>query len=772
VNRASRAAVVIWVVLLLVGGMVVSRLTVTADLTALLPRAADRMQHLLVAQLRDGVAARLILIGLEGAAPDALADASRLITRRLRANGLFSYVNNGDPALFEAEREIVMRHRYLLSSAVTAGHFTAESLRASLGEQLQLLGSPAGAVTKALLPADPTGELAHILADVSPGGPPPMLHGVWFSRDGARAQLIAESAAPGFDLDRQEAALATIRAAFADAGLPSDSQLLLSGPAVFAVEARETIKADSWRLSLIAGTLVIMLLALVYRSLPLILLSLLPVLTGLLMGIAAVQLLFGFVHGITLGFGATLIGEAVDYPAYVFTHLAPAERLRQTLSRIWPTLRLAVLTTVFGGFSMLLSSFTGLSQLGTLTVVGVIAAGFVTRWIVPALAPLPKTVPSAHVPGIDWSRPLRWMSRGRWLVWLGAPVALAFLAVNQGRIWDDDLAHLSPISRSAKTLDEQLRAELGAPDVRYLLNMTAPSRDEVLAISEAAENLLRRLLQDGILTGFDLPSLYLPSREAQNRRRAALPEPAALRTALQEALEGLPFRKDLFAPFLQDVERARTGELMDASSLGASALSLKLRALLLQTGEEWTALAPLRGVADPAALAARIEREGANVSFLDLKAEADRLVAGYRHEALRLTAAGIVAIMCVLWWGLRRPSLVGAVVLPSLLAILFAVTALVLAGERLSLFHLVSLLLVMGIGLNYALFFRRPAADEADRRRTSLSLTVCIAATLSAFGTLAFSRTPVLHAIGSTVSLGALFSLVLSAALAKSEGKR
>ena len=105
------------------------------------------------------------------------------------------------------------------------------------------------------------------------------------------------------------------------------------------------------------------------------------------------------------------------------------------------------------------------------------------------------------------------------------------------------------------------------------------------------------------------------------------------------------------------------------------------------------------------------------------------------------------------------------------MSILLAVAALVLAGERLSLFHLVSLLLVLGIGLNYALFFRRPADDEADRRRTSLSLTVCIAATLSAFGTLAFSRTPVLHAIGSTVSLGAFFSLILSATLSKSEVK-
>lgn len=94
-------------------------------------------------------------------------------------------------------------------------------------------------------------------------------------------------------------------------------------------------------------------------------------------------------------------------------------------------------------------------------------------------------------------------------------------------------------------------------------------------------------------------------------------------------------------------------------------------------------------------------------------------------------------------------------------------TILTLIGERLSLFHLVSLLLVLGVGLNYALFFNRPFADEEERRRTWLSLTVCILAGLSAFGTLAFSRTPVLHAIGLTVGLGAAFSLLAAAVLSR-----
>ena len=754
-TSASRTAVAIWLALLVLSGIAISRINVTTDLTALLPRAADRVQSLLVAQLRDGVAARLILIGLEGAEPEALAEASRAIARRLVSNGLFSYVNNGDPAQFAAEREVLMSHRYLLSPAVTPDRFTAKALHASLSDQLRLLGSPAGAVTKSLLPADPTGELAQVLSEVLPHNAPPMFHGVWFSRDGKRAQLVAESRAPGFDLDGQGEAVAAIRQAFREAELPITARLLLSGPAVFAVEARATIEHESWRLSLIAGVLVFALLVMVYRSAPLIFLSLLPVLTGLLISIATVQWLFGFVHGITLGFGATLIGEAVDYPAYLFTNLAPGERPYDTLLRIWPTLRLAVLTTVFGGLSMLLSSFTGLSQLGVLIVVGVLAAGLVTRWVVPALAPRPRTEPSSHFRHVDWSRPWRWIGRGRHIVWLAVAAAVAFLAVSETRIWDDDLANLSPVSQSAKALDQQLRTELGAPDVRFLLVMSAESRDEALALSESAGMILHKLVEEGRLGGFELPSLYVPSRETQERRRTALPEPGILKAALQEALKGLPFREGLFEPFLQDVERARTGELLDPSDFESSALLLKLRALLLHSGNEWTVLAD------------RIAEQGRKFAFLDLKQEADQLVRRYRQEALRLTVFGVASIMVVLWWGLRHVSIVGMVLLPPVLAILFVVTSLLLIGERLSLFHLVSLLLVMGIGLNYSLFFRRAVADEAERRRTALALMVCIGATLAAFGTLAFSRTPVLHAIGLTVSLGSLHSVILSARVAK-----
>jgi len=97
------------------------------------------------------------------------------------------------------------------------------------------------------------------------------------------------------------------------------------------------------------------------------------------------------------------------------------------------------------------------------------------------------------------------------------------------------------------------------------------------------------------------------------------------------------------------------------------------------------------------------------------------------------------------------------------------VALLLLLGKKLSLFNLVALLLVVGIGLNYALFFNRPQSGDEEQRRTLLSLAVCSATTLSAFGALAFSETPVLNAIGITVTLGTVLSLLLAAALSKRE---
>jgi predicted exporter len=189
-------------------------------------------------------------------------------------------------------------------------------------------------------------------------------------------------------------------------------------------------------------------------------------------------------------------------------------------------------------------------------------------------------------------------------------------------------------------------------------------------------------------------------------------------------------------------------------------LGIKLQTLVVPAGSGWAVLVPLYGVADAHKL-------GTEVPVLDLKAESERLLAGYRLEALRLTALGIGAIVLVLVFGLRNARAVLQVVLPVALALLITAATLQLAGQRLTVFHLIAMLLVMGIGLNYSLFFDRPEQNALLRRRMLFALFVTCATTLLAFATLAFSSNPVLHAIGLTVSVGAVAAFVASAALAR-----
>lgn len=171
---------------------------------------------------------------------------------------------------------------------------------------------------------------------------------------------------------------------------------------------------------------------------------------------------------------------------------------------------------------------------------------------------------------------------------------------------------------------------------------------------------------------------------------------------------------------------------------------------------------------DAEALRTALQAHGdKGVLQIDLKREADALVAGYRAESLRLVLFGLVCIAALLGLGLRDLGLTLRVLAPALGAALLCVATLLAAGARLSVVHLVSLLLVIGVGLNYALFFNRRPATEAERALTRLSLVVAGVASLCAALALAAGSTPVLRAIGATIALGTVYAFLLSALLAR-----
>jgi predicted exporter len=811
----KQRAVLLWLVFLLACAVVISRTTFTADLSAFLPRSPSAGQRVLVDQLRDGLVSRLILVGIEGGDPAARATLSRTMAAALRGDAQFASVNNGEPVSEARDQQFIFAHRYVLSPAVTPQRFSVDGLHQALGDSLDLLGSSAGMFTKDLLPHDPTGEVATLVNRLDSGAQPSSQDGVWASRDGKRAVLVVQTTGAGSDTDAQARAMATVQHAFdtATRALPNPAsyRLLMTGPGVFSVETRDNIRHDVARLSAVSLVLIVALLLVVYRSPFTLVLGLLPVLSGVAAGLGAVSLAFGTVHGITLGFGTTLIGEAVDYSIYLFVQSSRMQTrdtaasaagsssvrgdaaLREWIATYWPTIRLGVLTSICGFASMLFSGFPGLVQLGLYSIAGLTTAALVTRFVLPHLRGARFAIRDVAPLGARLASITAAAPRLRWPLVALLVASVATLVFHRQHVWSHELSALSPVSRQSQALDESLRADVGAPDVRYLVVISGASQEAVLEGAEKVSAQLQPLVDKGVLAGYESPALYLPSVAAQRARLASLPPADVLTARMHEAVanQAISVKPEAFAPFIADVQAARQQPLLQRADLRGTSMALAVDALLTERAGRWSAMLSLRApdhapdsahnaahasTADEPSLDANTIRAAVasarvpDALFVDMKAEADRLYINYVREDIHLSLAGLGAIVVLLLIALRSPQAVVRTLAPLVAAVLVVSAGLALAGEQLTILHLIGMLLIVAVGSNYALFFNKPNHDASGLPRiapqTLVSLLIANLATVAGFGLLALARVPLLKAFGLTVGPGAILALLFSAILA------
>lgn len=770
-------ALVAWAAVLVAGVLVIMHTRFSADLSAFLPAKPDARQQMLIEQLQSGVASRSLLIGIEGGV-DATqrASVSRAMAKSLRASGLFEQVQNGETADWAEAGTWMFAHRYQLAPDVSADRFSAAGLRDAILDTLSLLGTPAGNAFKPLLDRDPTGEMARIAEGLIPASAPRSEQGVWVSRDAPRAIVLATTKAPGSDLDAQEQALGNLQSAFDEAlkGAPGASALRLqvSGAPVFSVQSRALIKGEAHELAAVGGLVVGCLLLLAFASPRALLISLLPVATGVVVGTASVALAFGNVHGLTIAFGSTLIGETIDYAIYYLIQ-ARQGGWRHWRDVHWPTVRLGLLTSVCGFAALVFSGFPGLAQLGVFSLAGLVAAALATRYVLPVFAPNGASGKGlrrhmAHLAA--WV--LHALPRLRWPVIALCVGAAGLLAWNHGHLWSAGLGAMSPVPAAAQELDGQLRADLGASDARTLVIVQGADEESTLQAVEAASQRLQVLADEGQLAGFDAVTRILPSLAQQQSRQQSLPDASTLRERLPEALKGLPLAPARLEPFVQEVTQAKALPPIRLADLQGGPLAPVVSAMLLQrAGGGWSSVISLHTA--PAFDAQRLRRALADLpaaQVVDVKVELDSLYARYLNEAFVQVLAGALAVVVLLGLYLRSGPRLLAVCQPLVLAVLLTLGGLTALGVPLGILHLVGLLLVVAVGSNYALFFDQLRVTGRADEDTLASLLLANLTTVVSFGLIAISQIPSLSAIGRVVAPGALLALLLSAAFTRTKG--
>ncbi|HEY0334648.1 MAG TPA: MMPL family transporter [Stenotrophomonas sp.] len=753
-------AALAWLALLgAAGWFAADRLQVSGDLRKFMPDARTPAQKLLLDELGEGPGSRLLMVALSGATPEVLAQQSRVLRARLAGQSDFVLVANGEQAGLDAIPEHLRPYRYLLGSDAPPS-LDAAALREALQQRVQDLGSPAGSLLEPLLPSDPTLQTLRVAQSLQPARGPQRIDEVWFDRAGHQALLLVQTRAAGFDPSGQQTALEAIDRAFAEVSGRTGSRLEISGPGAFSVKIGARTSHEAGTIGTIDTVGMILLLLLAYRSWKAPILGFLPLATAGMAGLLAVVALFDGVHGITLAFGFTLIGVVQDYPIHFLSHQRPGVSAWRNVRALWPTLGTGVASTCIAYLTFLFSGVDGLKQLSVFTITALATAALTTRYVLPALVD-PATRDLADSPALErlWLAIEKLPRPRRSLIAL-AVLGLLAIWLAPGPFWQNDLSRLTPVDPVDLQRDAQLRTELGAPDVRYVLTVRGRDAEQVLQRSEALRGWLDAEVVTGGLQSYDMAARYLPSARLQRERQQQLPAPDRLRQDLQAALVDSPFRADAFEPFLADVQTARSAPPLQPHDLADSPLATAVEGLLLDSGDHATALVSLSGLRDPVVLAAAAQARGA--MLLDLKQASESLVAAYRTRLLLALAVAALLLVATVGAALRSPKRMLRVLLPMGLTTVLVLAVLRVAGTELNLFHLIGLILGAGLGLDYGLFFEHAGEGREDQLRTLHGLVVCSVMTVLVFALLALSSIPVLRAIGVTVTLGVLCNFVLA----------
>lgn len=557
-------------------------------------------------------------------------------------------------------------------------------------------------------------------------------HLVFETGAGHHALLRFKTVGGAFSLDGN-AHLAEALAA-GRAALPAGLEAVFAGVPLFAeaaaVQANKEVSTVGF--GSLAAILVIMFLA--FRSPRPLILVVLSVGMGVVAGLSATVALFGKVHLMTLVFGASLVGVAEDYGIHYFAsrQAAPDREPRELLNELTPGLFLAMITSVAAYVVLGLAPFPGIRQLAVFSSVG-LAAAYLT--VIAWYPLLDRGVVKRTAFADAWARTRRWwpmLGGAKLLAFIGAGVLLGALGLWKLQIRDDIRAlQASPpaLIEAQKTVSERI----GLPSPAQFFIVRGGSEAERLSREEALAAKLEGFKAKGVLGGYDALSSWVPSPARQLAQREAFRTARkTVLTALSEELEDAsPVELDTPPLTLTDAMKTTLGEALAPLSMPDANVVL-LHSPSKDALAEFAQLNSMDGV-----------------RFVDRTGDISQLMQRWRVGMSWLMVLGYALIFAVLWPRFGRDA--WRAVVPTALSSVIALAAVAFLGEPLTLFHVLSLWLLLGMGVDYGIFLVEHPGDSGE---AWLAVGLGAISTLLSFGLLAVSTTPAIHAFGVTLGVG------------------
>jgi predicted exporter len=748
----------------------------STDISRFMPGESDVELSSLAGRLSDSELTRTMILTIGSPDLSAAVSAARALGEELRANAEIESVRSGvDPGQIEAAYRLYFPRRHAFLSEEPERDVPAlaapDALRARARAVRESLALPTATLTKRLATSDPIGAFERLVARLGSQRPPlDMQDGGFVTPDHRYAVLFLTTRRSAFDSEPQARLLAVIDTAFAGIAAASPAPLALekSGANRFAVAAEAGIRRDVHWIVAVSSLGVAAVFLAFLRSLHFFLLVVLPAVSGIVFGTVVTRLAFGRIDGVTMAFGASLIGVAIDYSIHVLDHhaLDPGVPIRTLVRRLRASVLVGGLTTMASFVGLALTSFPGFREIGFFSTVGIGASLFVTLGVLPAFlsgsrAAHRSAPPLAERASRGLGDAVRWLALHPRVLAAATLACIAVSALFAPRLrFDDDLTHLLSLDPALRAEEERVRGRVAREDAGRVIFALGADADEAVARNDAVAERLAAAHEAGRVGEFRSLHALLWSRDLQERNLRALAAIPDLADRVDAAFAAEGFRTEALAPFRAALAEPAPPPL-DAATLRASPLRDLVAPLLLDLGDRAAAVTYLRGASEPEQLEAELEGLD-HVHVFDQKTFMNAIYRQFRITTIQQigVGSGLVVLVLAVYYRRVRPAL--AAFLPSLLVGGAVVAVFAVVGAPMNLLHVTSLVMVMGMGVDYGVFIVDSARDRKELDGTLFSLFLSCLTTVFIFGTLAISQHAALRAMGSTTGVGILLSFAFA----------
>jgi len=756
-----------WLVLLLllllaVASWNISQFKIEESISAMLPDGESQVAHDFQLLQRAPFARQLVIhltAEAEISSSELLVATDRLLQAlpeklfvnplsgpgEVAASPLFNQLGDYLPVLMDAaDRQTI------------AAQLSPEQIDRSLAADLAQLLQPQGMVLKAKIRRDPL-QLERLalqkLAYLNPIPEVQLENGHFLSRDGSSSLILADTPIAMTDAVGGRALLDAFSVARQQLPEGISAELISGHP--YTLANAETIQQDMKLVLLVSGIGILLLFFLFLRSLRALFVYLLP-LFSMAAALVATEAWFGTLSGITVGFGAVLLGITIDFGLHVYFALryGSCQQGREQL------LRAVSRPVLFGGltslaaFAVLLSSeLPGQRQLAVFAMAGIVAALILALLFLPHFIGGGKELESSsklqlrrHI--YDRIPALR---IGILLLWL---VVVVFAAVQAQHLTiNAELRQLSYLPAELQQAEQHLGETWGDMRNRALIFASAGGLESALQRNEL---VWQHLKNQGALEDAVSLAPLLPSQQTQQRRSQAWEEfwqqrQATTRDLLQLSGEQYGFSAAAFDPFWERLNQA--APLIEPDLIESWGMGRVLDSLLLvdEQGYQLLTLIP-----DQPELIRALDTEFSKFPGINLVSQrrfSQQLSQEIGADFSRFVSFAGVAVVVLLLLLFRRLPEVLLALLPVLTGLLVMFGGMSWLGLEMNLFNVVASILIIGLGVDYGIFMVCHGQQEEDLA-SSRAILVSGLTTLVGFGALVLARHPALHSIGLTVLLG------------------